>query len=298
MKRILIAIMTLAALTACGNKAAGVKEPVRKDIGVQLYSVREILGSGEAIKPVLKQLADLGYTAVEAAGYSDGKIYGLDPAAYKAAVEEAGLQSLSTHVNKYISKEELESGDFTESLKWWDECIAAHKAAGVKYIVMPSMARNLNAKDLKTWCDYFNAVGKKCAEAGILFGYHNHSQEFDKVTDLDEKVYDFMLKNTDPQYVFFEMDVYWACIGRAFPVEYFEKYPGRFKLLHIKDHYDVGVSGMVNFEAIFNNAKTAGVEAIVTEVEGHPEGKTIMDVMKSSADYLLSSCFVPVHYGE
>ena len=298
MKRILIAIMTLAALTACGNKAAGVKEPVRKDIGVQLYSVREILGSGEAIKPVLKQLADLGYTAVEAAGYSDGKIYGLDPAAYKAAVEEAGLQSLSTHVNKYISKEELESGDFTESLKWWDECIAAHKAAGVKYIVMPSMARNLNAKDLKTWCDYFNAVGKKCAEAGILFGYHNHSQEFDKVTDLDEKVYDFMLKNTDPQYVFFEMDVYWACIGRAFPVEYFEKYPGRFKLLHIKDHYDVGVSGMVNFEAIFNNAKTAGVEAIITEVEGHPEGKTIMDVMKNSADYLLGSCFVPVHYGE
>ena len=298
MKRILIAIMTLAALTACGNKTAGVKEPVRKDIGVQLYSVREILGSGEAIKPVLKQLADLGYTAVEAAGYSDGKIYGLDPAAYKAAVEEAGLQSLSTHVNKYISKEELETGDFTESLKWWDECIAAHKIAGVKYIVMPSMARNLNQKDLKTWCNYFNAVGKKCAEAGLKFGYHNHSDEFNKVTDLDKKVYDFMLENTDPQYVFFQMDVYWACMGRAFPVEYFEKYPGRFKLLHIKDHYDVGVSGMVNFEAIFNNAKTAGLEGIITEVEGHPEGKTIMDVMKSSVDYLLGSCFVPVHYGE
>ena len=298
MKRILYVVLAMATLTACCNKAA-VKEPVKKDIGVQLYSVREILGSGEAIKPVLKQLADMGYTAVEPAGYSDkGTIYGLEPAAYKAALDEVGLESLSTHVNKYISPDELKSGDFTESLKWWDQCIAAHKEAGVKYIVMPSMARNLNAKDLKTWCDYFNAVGKKCAEAGIKFGYHNHSQEFDKVTDLDKKVYDFMLENTDPQYVFFEMDVYWAVMGRAYPVEYFQKYPGRFKLLHIKDHYDLGASGMVGFDAIFNNAKVAGVEAIVVEVEGHPEGATIMDMMKNSVDYLLAAPFVPVHYGE
>ena len=69
-------------------------------------------------------------------------------------------------------------------------------------------------------------------------------------------------------------------------------------MLHIKDHFALGASGMVGFDAIFNAAKTAGLEAIIVEVEGTPEGVTIEQVMKQSVDYLLSSPFVPESYGE
>ena len=69
-----------------------------------------------------------------------------------------------------------------------------------------------------------------------------------------------MIENTDPG-MLYEMDVYWATYGHAAPVDYFKKYPGRFKLLHIKDLREIGQSGMVGFDAIFNNADTAGVDS-------------------------------------
>ena len=106
-----------------------------------------------------------------------------------------------------------------------------------------------------------------------------------------------MLENTDPNYVFFQMDVYWACMGRAYPVEYFRKYPGRFRMLHIKDHYELGESGMVGFDAIFKNADVAGLENYIVELEGYK----LRDIRKSfveSADYLLNAPFVKATYAK
>ena len=145
----------------------------------------------------------------------------------------------------------------------------------------------------RTYCDYFNAIGKKCAENGILYGYHNHSHEFNKIED--KVIYDFMLENTDPKYVFFEMDVYWACMGRAYPVEYFRKYPGRFTMLHIKDHLELGESGMVGFDAIYNNADVAGMKDFIVELEGYTNGDW-KESIKMCADYLLKSDFVKESY--
>ncbi len=293
-------ILALATLVACAcgvSKQAARSMPQKKDISVQLYSIRNVIGSPELYAKnhveALKALADMGYTSVEPANYKDGKLYGVKPERFKSDLDAAGLTCLSTHVVKNISSEELRTGDFTESMKWWDQAIACHKTAGAKYIVQPSFPVPDNLKDLKTWCDYFNAVGRKCAEAGIKFGYHNHSHEFKKVED--RVVYDFMLENTDPRFVFFEMDVYWAVMGHAYPGEYFKKYPGRFRLLHIKDHYELGESGMVGFDAIFKNAPTAGVEGIVVELESFSTGDWKKS-MKMCADYLLHSDFVPASY--
>lgn len=291
-KGIVILASALFALVSCapGNEAP------KKDIGVQLYSLREMIGNPERYaqnhEVVFQKLQEYGYNSVEAACYNDGKLYGVDPAQYKADLEAYGLKSMSTHIGKALSAEELASGDFSESMKWWDQAIAAHKAAGCEYIVTPSFPVPDNLKDLKTYCDYFNAVGKKCAENGILYGYHNHSHEFNKVED--QVVYDFMLQNTNPEYVFFEMDVYWTCMGRQYPVEYFKKYPGRFKLLHIKDYRELGQSGMVGFDAIFGNAALAGVQDIVVEIEAF--SKDWEDGMKACADYLLNSDFVKASY--
>ena len=283
---------------SCGQATNANSAQAKKDISIQLYSVRSLIGSfGNAkndYKPLLDTLAKMGYTSVEAASYSDGKFYGQDPAQFKADVEATGMKVLSSHINRYLTDKELKSGDFSETLKWWDACIAAHKAAGMEYLVMPYLGVPATVKDLQTYCDYFNAVGKKCLENGIKFGYHNHAHEFQKVEG-KEVMYDYMLQHTDPQYVFFEMDVYWAVIGDASPVDYFKKYPGRFKVLHIKDEKEIGQSGMVGFDAIFNNAKTAGVENIVVEVERYSYDDIARSI-KESIEYLEAAPFVPVSY--
>jgi sugar phosphate isomerase/epimerase len=242
----------------------------------------------------LAQLAKQGYTTVETANYGDGKLYGLAPEEFKACMEKAGLKPLSTHTTRGLSKEELEAGaPSEETMKWWDECIAAHKAAGMEYVVTPSQRTPETLKDLQIWCDYHNAIGKKCAEAGLKYGYHNHSFEFNKIED--KVMIDYMIENTDPQYVFFEMDVYWTVMGKASPVAYFKKYPGRFKLLHIKDHKEIGQSGMVGFDAIFRNAEIAGVEHIIVEAEAY-ESADMMEGVGMCADYLLKADFVKADY--
>lgn len=294
---ILASLLALGAVSCTGGKQD--EKPVAKEIGVQLYSIRDVIGNPEAYarnhEEAFKALAQMGYTSVEAACYSDGKLYGVDPEQYKADLEAAGLKSLSTHIGRNLSDEELASGDFTESMKWWDQAIAAHKAAGCKYVVCPSFAVPQTLAGLKTYCDYFNAIGAKCKENGMLFGYHNHSHEFNKVED--KVIYDFMLENTNPESVFFEMDVYWAVMGHAAPVEYFKKYPGRFTMLHIKDYRELGESGMVGFDAIFNNASLAGMKDFIVEIEAFTKGDW-KESMKACADYLLKSDFVKASYEE
>ena len=296
---ILAAALLAVSCGQSGNAGEDGANGQKKEIAVQLYSVRSLIGAfgnnSSDYKPLLDTLAKMGYTAVEAASYSDdGKLYGQDPAQFKADVEAAGMKVLSSHCNKYLTEQEIRTGDFSEALKWWDTCIAAHKAAGMKYLVMPYLGVPSTVKELQAYCDYFNQVGKKCQENGIKFGYHNHAHEFQKVEN-KEVMYDYMLQHTDPELVFFEMDVYWTVMGHASPVDYFKKYPGRFKVLHIKDEREIGQSGMVGFDAIFKNAGTAGVENIVVEVERYSYDDVARSI-KESIDYLEAAPFVPAVY--
>ena len=119
------------------NPTFAQQKAAKKEIGLQLYSVREEISKNPNFDQILQKIAALGYTGVEAAGYKAGKFYNLSPQEFKAKVEKTGMKVLSSHATKTLSPQELASGDFSESLKWWDECIAAHKAAGMKYIVTP-----------------------------------------------------------------------------------------------------------------------------------------------------------------
>ncbi len=268
------------------------QKAAKKEIGLQLYSVREEIGKNPNFDQILEKISALGFTGVEAAGYKDGKLYNFSPQEFKAKVERAGMKVLSSHATKTLSQQELASGDFTESLKWWDECIATHKAAGMKYIVTPWMEVPKTLKDLETQCRYLDAVGAKCRQQGILYGYHNHSHEFKKVED--KVMYDYMLEHTNPENVFFEMDVYWAVMGQVSPVDYFNKYAGRFKALHIKDHREIGQSGMVGFDAIFNNVKTGGLQYLFVELED--TRNDIYTGLEQSIDYLKKASFVKASY--
>ena len=293
MKKIFSYALLLLATLMVGMSA----DAKKKDIAFQMYSVRELIGDpGKYAKnheATLKQLADMGYTAVEAACYGDGKLYGVTPEQFKADIEAAGMKVLSSHVGHGLNDEELASGNFRGALKWWEQCIAAHKAAGMEYIVNPGIGFPRNLHEAKVICDYLNKIGEMVNAAGMKFGYHNHSYEFGKV---EGKVwYNYMIENTDPSKVFFEMDVYWAVRGQVSPVEYFNRYPGRFTLLHIKDHNEIGESGMVGFDAIFKNAEKAGLKNLVVELE-HGTTPSILDGMKISADYLKAAKFVKATY--
>jgi len=276
------------------NPTFAQQKAAKKEIGLQLYSVREEISKNPNFDQILQKIASLGYTGVEAAGYKDGKLYNLSPQEFKAKVEKTGMKVLSSHATKTLSAQELASGDFSESLKWWDECIAAHKAAGMKYIVTPWMDVPKTLKDLETQCRYLDAVGAKCRQQGILYGYHNHAHEFKKVED--KVMFDYMLEHTNPENVFFEMDVYWAVIGDVSPVDYFNKYAGRFKALHIKDHREIGQSGMVGFDAIFNNAKTGGLKYLFVELED--TRNDIYTGLEQSIDYLKKASFVKDSYSK
>jgi sugar phosphate isomerase/epimerase len=295
MKKIFsIALLALVALSMSLNV-----EAKKKEIAFQMYSVRELIGDpgkyAQNHEKTLKELAKMGYTAIEAANYGDGKLYGVTPEQFKADIEAAGMEVLSSHVGHNLNDEELKSGNFDGALQWWAQCIEAHKRAGMKYIVNPGVNYPKTLAEADVICKYLNKVGEMVNAAGMKFGYHNHSHEFGKV---EGKVwYDYMLEHTDADKVFFEMDVYWAVRGQVSPVEYFNKYPGRFTLLHIKDHKEFGESGMVGFDAIFNNADKAGLKHLVVELEGSNR-PNILDGMKVCADYLKAAKFVKSTYAK
>lgn len=268
-------------------------EAPKKEMAVQLYSARQLIGTPELFAKnheyVLGRLAQMGYTGAEAASYSDGLFSGLQPEAFKAALDKAGLELISSHTTRPLSAQELASGDYSAALKWWDKCIDAHLKAGVPRLVM-SYSQKLNTEaELTVMAEYLDAIGRKCNEAGIRFGYHNHAHEFAKIGDTT--MMDYFLANTDPANVFIEMDVYWAVVGGAAPVDYMNKYPGRFEVLHIKDKREIGQSGMVGFDAIFRNFRKAGTEAFVVEME-EASTPNILKGLRESALYLRNASYV------
>lgn len=233
-----------------------------KNIGLELYSIRDSIKKD--VPGAIEKVGKMGYTFVEPANYGDGKFYGMDPASFKALCNKNGLNIYSSHTGQALP----DSANWDKTMAWWDQCIEAHAALGVKYIIQPFMSGDAyqSLEALKAYCNYFNIVGEKCAAKGIRFGYHNHDKELS--TQLEgQTIYDFMLQNTDPAKVMFQMDLYWVVVGGKNPVDYFNNYPGRFELWHIKDKAEVGASGIMDFAAIWAGAAKSGMKYGVVEVE-------------------------------
>ncbi|WP_352421251.1 sugar phosphate isomerase/epimerase [Proteiniphilum sp.] len=267
--------------------------PQKKEIYLQLYSVRDDIKADYT--GTIAKVAEMGYTGVEAASYADGKFYGLSPADFKKSIEDVGMEVLSSHTARPLA-DSVAATNWDETWAWWDTAIKAHKEAGMKYIVTPWMPTPATLADLQAYCDYYNQIGEKCNAAGLRFGYHNHNFEFQEIEG--QLMYDYMLQNTDPSKVFFQMDVYWLGEGGKNPVDYFNTYPGRFELLHIKDELEIGKSGKVDFESIYNNAGTAGTKYMIVEVERYTEGLTPFESVKESYDFLNNAPYVKAVYSK
>ncbi len=267
------------------NEINKVKQTTEKFIGLQLWSVKDDMTKDAAA--TLKAVSEMGYKYVETAGYSDGKVYGMNPLEFRNLCESFGLQVLGAHAGQAVPGRE----NWGETMAWWDTCIAAHKAAGVKWIVQPWMGETAfeSLEGLRDYCKYFEAVGEKCNAAGIRFGYHNHDKEF--TTEFNGKpVYDWMLELTDPKKVMFQLDLYWINHGEKSSLDYFEKYAGRFELWHIKDEKELGESGRMDFKSTFAQRKKSGARYGIVEVESYNFEPLVS--VKKSLEYLKAQDYV------
>ena len=273
-------ILAILALAVQGLTLFGFK-PKEKNIGLQLWSVKDHMQKDP--KGTIAKVGQMGYQFVEAAGFNDGKFYGMTPLEFKNLCETSGLKFLGSHTGQNLP----DAANWEKTMAWWDTAIDAHAEAGVKWIVQPWMSdEGYNSLEgLKDYMKYFNAVGEKCKAKGIQFGYHNHDKEFTTVFD-GKPVYDWMLELADPEFVMFELDLYWIDHGGKKAMDYFDKYPGRFKLWHIKDKAELG-SGHMDFTKIFDSKKQSGLEYGIVEVEEYNFDPLVS--VEKSLEYLKST---------
>lgn len=287
--------------TAQASTAKSNLFPPKKSIGLQLYSLgRELT---EDVPGGLKKVAQIGYATAEAAGYRERKMYNYEITEFRKLAEDAGLKVSGSHVNPPVRKYTKENAG--EIADFWKATVEDHAKLGVISLVQPGMPTIESHDDAAMVCEVFNKAGEIAKAAGIIWGYHNHSGEFKRVVKEEDKekqrnpwmpvgdvIYDLLLEGTDPLLVFFEMDVYWTVMGQNDPLEYFEKYAGRFPILHIKDRSVLGKSGMMNFENIFNKAYEIGLDEFYVELENIRENISQFEGVKQCFDYLNNASFV------
>jgi sugar phosphate isomerase/epimerase len=261
MKKILcFCTLAVVALFLTSSLLSGATVP-KKRMGIQVYSVK---GFESDVTGSLKALADDGYTELEIANYNDatGLVAGYKPAEFTALVKKFGMEILSSH-----ARTKFDVKDEAGTLAAWEKLFDDHKIMGCKFVVLPMNLWSGNIEGLKAECDLMNKIGDEANKRGIKFGYHNHNIEFATMAGTDQRYEDLLIANTDPDKVFFEMDVYWVTIGGQDPVAYLRKYPTRYKALHIKDEYVIGATGKIDFKAIFNQFYKNGYNDWFVELE-------------------------------
>ncbi|MCX2803088.1 sugar phosphate isomerase/epimerase [Microbulbifer thermotolerans] len=221
------------------------QEEAGKIPGLQLYTLRSLMKKNVA--GTLAAVAEIGYREVEFSDY-----FGLKPTEVRRMLDAEGLSAPAVHVPLQILETQLE-----QALE------AAHRI-GHRYLVLPWLEeRQRGTENFKRLAERCNEWGEKCRAAGLRFAYHNHDFEFS--ADGGFVPYDWLLENTDPDLVSFEMDLFWIAKANREPEGYFKKYPGRFPLWHLKDMdangnmVDVG-AGVIDFKKIILGADMAGFE--------------------------------------
>jgi sugar phosphate isomerase/epimerase len=249
---------------ALGDEPAGRGQP-KIDVGLQLYSVRAQMEKD--VPGTLAVVRNMQITDVEVAN-----LYGRSAMNFRAALDKLGLKASGIHFQWDRFSRDIEGA------------IKDAKALGCEYVTLPWIPHtgDFTITDARAAVEKFNEWGRKCSEAGLKFTYHPHGYEFshfDRGTIFDE-----MVKQTKPEYVNYELDVFWAFDGGADPVQLMRKYPTRFTLMHLKDmrkgvrtpnytgHEDVESdvalgTGQLDIRGILEEAQRIGVKHYYIEDE-------------------------------
>ncbi|MGA8152984.1 MAG: sugar phosphate isomerase/epimerase [Terriglobales bacterium] len=291
-RRSFLGMMTAATVMANRVSWAAADHKIGT-IAVQLYTVRDAIAKD--FDGTLAKVAGVGYTHVELAGFtfdnSEVCYFGKTPQELRDSLDHHGLVAPSTHVNyKSLSPENF------------PKVLEASHILGHEYIVNPWVDEEVRKQPegWKSVVETFNRAGAASKKAGFQFAYHNHWFEF---LPVDGRLpYDLLLQQCDPQLVKMEMDLCWVTAAGADPVKYFNDYPGRFPLVHVKDlkkipqittggaqNFGDSVdltavgSGIIDWKRIFSQAGKAGIKLYIVE---HDRPKEPIENIKASYDYL------------
>jgi sugar phosphate isomerase/epimerase len=240
------ALATPAAAAEGHGYGGGHRVPPGK-ISIQLYTLRDQLAID--LEGTLAALAGIGYRRVEHAGF-----VGRSVGEFKAALDAAGLWASSGHV--------AIPQPFDRAA--WQASLADARVLGSRYIVHPFFGIDFGTgevvRDRATWTAFahdLNRAGRMAREAGLRLGYHNHNWEFFRLDDgSGQRAYDVLVRETDPRYVHFELDLFWAWRGAADPVDLFGLTDDRVRQYHVKDLNQAGSfadpgQGLIDFARIF-----------------------------------------------
>ena len=260
---------SLAGLTALGLPPAAAM-PVPRRLGVQLYTVRDLLSAD--FVGVLDALRRTGYDEVEFAG-----LHGRDARTVRAVLDDIGLAAPSAHVSLDALRDDL------------DAETAAALALGHRFLVVPGVdeAERAGLDGYRRIAAEMNEIGARTQAEGVRLAYHNHDAEFETFGG-DTSGYDVLLAETDPALVVFELDLFWAVHAGQDPVALFERHPGRFPLVHVKDRtatgemVDVGAGG-IDFGRIFARSEQAGIRHAIVE---HDEPSDALASVRASYAHL------------
>ncbi|WP_252315580.1 sugar phosphate isomerase/epimerase [Sinobaca sp. H24] len=246
---------------------------MNKKIGIQLFTLRD--EAKQNFDNTLKKIADLGYEGVEFAGYfGDYKAKEL-----RTKMETLGLENAGSHIPYEILKNDLEA------------VIAYQKEAGSNSIVCPIIPeeKRTSIKGYEEVVEVLNNTGKLCKKHDIYFSYHNHAFE---LTETDGIIpLEYILQQTNAEWVQAELDVYWLKKAGHDPVEWLDRYKNRMKRIHIKDmtmdgeqfFAELGTGGL-DVENIIKHGEQSSAEWFI--VEQDKTKKTAFESAAISMEYL------------
>jgi sugar phosphate isomerase/epimerase len=254
--------------------------------GLQLYSLRE--ASKTDVPGTLDKVKAFGFVEVETAN-----TYGMPPEKLRAMLTERGLKPVSGHFQYDALKKDVNAA------------IADAKALGLQYVACPWIPHTIGSfgeADVKRAAADFNAWGEAFKKAGVTFAYHPHGYEFRPVTEgSSETLFDLLVKETNPEFVGFEMDVFWVTQPGQDAAKLLAKYPNRWVLMHLKDIRKGAVTGiytgkapltddvplgtgMVDWPSVLSAAAKVGVKHYFIE----DESPTVEAAIPQSLKYLES----------
>ena len=242
------------------------------NIGIQLYTFRkEML---EDAIGTLKQLAALGIKQIESARSPKGHYYGLKPKEIKQICSDLGMTLRSGHVH-------LDDQ--------WQQTLTDAAEAGQEYVICSTMPTNgQTVENYSKVATAFNTAGEDCKKYNLKFGYHNHEYEFEQHDG--QILYDVLLNNTKADLVHMELDLGWVVAAGKNPLDYFNKFAGRFPLWHLKDmdlakkHSTEFGKGSLDIKLMLKNAAKSGMKYFFVEQEEY--ASTPLESMKHNMSYL------------
>ena len=252
-----------------------------KNLGVQLYTVRDYLADPEFADLTFKKLRELGYTEVQTAGTA------FDEFEFGKLLEKHGLSVVGTHCS------------LDEIVGQQEKMLELHRAWGTTNIGIGGMptARRKDLATLKEFIAEFNRAAEFYGKHGLKLTYHHHNFEFLRM-DGKKTIMDLFCEEFDPDNISFVLDTCWISAGGGEVVEWMERLAGRLDILHLKDTYleevepkkyshkicEVG-EGSVAWDKVIATAEKIGVKYYVVE-QDNGFTKTPFESLSMSADFL------------